>query len=112
MTSYALARPWRLDIDAFSRATGLHPDGVRRFVTLGLVEASRDSTGALWFTPGELAAVARLQRLRSGFALNYAALGLVVDLLDRLARAESGRRRTPAPASSAGASSTGARRWT
>jgi hypothetical protein len=33
--------------------------------------------------------VARLQRLRAGFALNYAALGLVVDLLDRIAVLEA-----------------------
>ena len=35
----------------------------------------------------ELAAVARIQRLRAGLALNYAALGLVLDLLDRIERA-------------------------
>ena len=31
--------------------------------------------------------LARIQRLRAGLALNYAALGLVLDLLDRIARA-------------------------
>ena len=48
----------------------------------------------MWFAPSQLAAVARLQRLRAGFGLNYAALGLVVDLLDRIARL--GGRATPA----------------
>ncbi|MET0461281.1 MAG: MerR family transcriptional regulator, partial [Ilumatobacteraceae bacterium] len=43
MTTYALTRPVRLDLDAFARAAGLHPDVVRRFVALGLIEASRDS---------------------------------------------------------------------
>ena len=95
MTTYALARPWRLDLDAFARAAGLHPDVVRRFVALGLIEASRDAAGALWFAPSQLPAVARLQRLRAGFALNYAALGLVVDLLDRIARLEAAQRRRP-----------------
>ena len=107
MTTYALARPRRLDLDTFARMTGLHPDVVRRFVALGLIEAARDASGALWFTPSQVASVARLQRLRAGFALNYAALGLVVDLLDRIARLESALRRHTSETVS-----TGARPWT
>ena len=107
MTTYALTRPVRLDLDAFARAAGLHPDVVRRFVALGLIEASRDSAGALWFTPSQVSSVARLQRLRAGFALNYAALGLVADLLDRIARLEATQHRRPEPDPSRGA-----RRWT
>jgi chaperone modulatory protein CbpM len=108
MTTYALARPWRLGLDDFAQAAGLHPDVARRFVALGLLEATRDAAGSLWFAPSQIAAAARLQRLRAGFALNYAALGLVVDLLDRLARAEDAQRRwRPDPAAPRGA-----RRWT
>ena len=33
--------------------------------------------------------VARIQRLRAGLGLNYAALGLVLDLLDRIAELEA-----------------------
>ena len=95
MTTFALARPRRLDLDAFARAAKLHPEMVRRFVALGLIEASRDATGALWFAPNQLAALARLQRLRAGFALNYAALGLVVELLDRIGRLEAAQHRRP-----------------
>ena len=107
MTTYALARPVRLDLDAFARRAGLHPDVVRRFAALGLVDASRDASVAIWFTPGQLPALARLQRLRAGFALNYAALGLVVDLLDRIARLEAAQRRHQSTTVS-----TGARQWT
>jgi chaperone modulatory protein CbpM len=108
MTTYDLARPRRLDLDAFARAAYLHPEVVRRFVALGLIDASRDAAGTLWFAPDQLAAVARLQRLRAGFALNYAALGLVADLLDRIARLEAvHRRRPPEPAPPRGA-----RPWT
>jgi hypothetical protein len=107
MTTFALARPRRLDLDTFARMAGLHPDVVRRFVALGLIEASRDQSGGLWLTPSQLPAVARLQRLRAGFGLNYAALGLVVDLLDRIARLEAQQRRHPSTTAS-----TGARQWT
>ena len=108
MTGYVLARPLRLDLDAFARAAGLHPDVVRRFVALGLIDALRDASGTLWFSPSQLAATARLQRLRAGFGLNYASLGLVVDLLDRIARLEAAQRRRPLES----ASPRGGRRWT
>ncbi|MFD0888602.1 chaperone modulator CbpM, partial [Streptosporangium algeriense] len=73
-------------------------DLVRRLVVLGVLDAQRDAAGELWFPLSQLPAMARVQRLRAGFALNYAALGLVVDLLDRIAELESaarGRSRTP-----------------
>jgi chaperone modulatory protein CbpM len=88
-----LMRPLRLDLEAFARASGVHPGLVHRLVALGLVEAERDAYGALWFTPAQVTQVGRIQRLRSAFALNYASLGLVCDLLDRIAALESAMRR-------------------
>jgi chaperone modulatory protein CbpM len=85
MTTYALVRSDLLDVDVFSRATAMHPEMVRRLVALGLLDAQVDASGELWFEPTQIAAAARVQRLRADFGLNYAALGLVVDLLDRIA---------------------------
>jgi chaperone modulatory protein CbpM len=93
----ALSRPPRLSLEAFSRAVGLHPDLVVRFVRLGLIEADRDASGALFFAPREIARTARIQRLHTGLSLNYAALGLVVDLLDRIAVLEAALRHRPTP---------------
>jgi len=95
--SYALVRTARLNLDAFARATGTHPDTVRRLVTLGVIDAGRDPAGEMWFAPSQVAMLARAQRLRAGFALNYAALGLVADLLERIAALESALRRAPRP---------------
>jgi hypothetical protein len=39
-----------------------------------------------------------MQRLHAGFALNYAALGLVTDLLDRIAALEAALRTYRRPA--------------
>jgi hypothetical protein len=99
--SSALARRPRLDTESFARAAGMHPDLVRRFVALGLLEATPDPAGELWFPPAQLPAAARLQRLRAGLSINYAALGLVVDLLDRIAVLERALRRTSRPAGGA-----------
>ena len=95
---YALVRPVRLDLEAFARATATHPDLIARLVALGLVEAERDAAGRLWFSPSQLTVVARIQRLRAGFALNYAAVGLVLDLLDRITALETALRATVPPA--------------
>jgi chaperone modulatory protein CbpM len=82
----------RLSLEEFAVLSGLHPDLIRRLVALGLIEAHRDTAGALWVSRSELAEVARMQRLRAGFALNYAAIGLVTDLLDRIAVLEAALR--------------------
>ena len=83
---YALVvvRSTRLNMEAFARTTGTHPDLIRRLVVLGLLEADRDAAGDLWFAPSQVAAMGRVQRLRAGFGLNYAAVGVVTDLLDRI----------------------------
>jgi DNA-binding transcriptional MerR regulator len=107
VTAFALMRTERqarLASDEFARAAGLHPDLLRRLVAMGLVEAARDASGELWFSPAQLVVAARLQRLRAGFGLNYAALGLVCDLLDRIAELEAMTRTRPP--------STGGRTWT
>jgi chaperone modulatory protein CbpM len=94
---YVLARRPDLSLDTFARRSGLHPEMVRRFVALGLIPCQRDALGELRFEPSALATVARIQRLRVGLGLNYAAIGLVLDLLDRIDELESAsrRRRTP-----------------
>ncbi|GAA2086808.1 chaperone modulator CbpM [Actinomadura alba] len=90
---YSLVGPPRLDLESFADLAGLHPDLVRRLVALGLLEPDRDAAGQLWFAPEQLAEVARIERLRAGFSLNYAAVGLVCDLLDRIADLEAALRR-------------------
>jgi len=94
MIAYPMTRPSRLSLDRFARQAGLHPQLVQKFVALGLLDAERDATGALWFRPGALVTVARVQRLRAGLSLNYAAIGLVLDLLDRIDELEEASRRT------------------
>jgi chaperone modulatory protein CbpM len=93
--TYALARPRILGLAAFAQATHMHPDLVRRFVALGLLDVWRDPQGGLWFAPSEVAAAAQIQRLRAAFSLNYAAIGLVVHLLDRIGELETAARNTP-----------------
>jgi chaperone modulatory protein CbpM len=82
----------RLNLGAFARETHTHPDLIRRLVALGLLDADRDAAGELWFAPSQVAVMSRVQRLRAGLALNYAAVGLVIDLLDRISDLEAALR--------------------
>ncbi|MFF9456972.1 chaperone modulator CbpM [Streptomyces flaveolus] len=89
---YALVPAPRLSLDAVARRSGLHPDLIRRFVALGLVDAERDDAGRLLFDRTAPAVLARIQRLRTGLCLNYASIGLVLDLLDRISLLEAALR--------------------
>jgi chaperone modulatory protein CbpM len=78
----------RMDLATFSRATGIHPDLARRLVVLGLLEPVRDPAGQMWFGRDQVLALGRIRRLRVGLGLNYSSLGLIADLLDRVAELE------------------------
>ncbi|SEF24550.1 MerR HTH family regulatory protein [Amycolatopsis pretoriensis] len=98
MARYVLVRPARLDLETVAARTGLHPELLRRFAALGLVESTPDANGRPCFPPSTVARLARIQRLRTTLSVNYAAIGLVLDLLDRIdvleARVRSHRRWT------------------
>jgi chaperone modulatory protein CbpM len=94
MTGYTLIRVSQLNLDSFAARAGMHPELVRRLVALGLLEPTRDASGRLWFAAPQLRAAARIQRLRAGLSLNYAALGVVMDLLDRVEVLETALRAT------------------
>lgn len=88
-TRYPPARVSRYQLDAFAARAGLHPDLLHRFVALGLVNTYPDSAGRLWFDAADLLTVARIRRLHNDLSLNYAAVGLVLDLLDEIERLQA-----------------------
>jgi chaperone modulatory protein CbpM len=68
----------------FAAAAGMDPYMIIRLVRLGLLEATVDATGAVWVPATQLARAAAIARLRTGLGLNYTAVGVVLDLLDRI----------------------------
>ena len=96
---YPLSRPGRMSLASLALRTGVHPELLRRFVALGLLEVTTGPNGELWFALTAPSSVARIQRLRVGLSLNYAAVGVVIDLLDRIqeleTRAGTARRSEP-----------------
>jgi len=81
---YPLAYPWRLNLEAVARSSGVHPDVVMRFVDLDLIRPLGDAPGGPWFSPRAPELIARVMRLHSELSLNYAAIPLVLDLLVRV----------------------------
>ncbi|TMU98554.1 chaperone modulator CbpM [Streptomyces sp. DASNCL29] len=91
---YDLVPARRLSLETVARRTGLHPDLIRRFVALGLIDAERDHAGRLVFGLDAPGVLGRVERLHTGLCLNYASVGLVLDLLDRIDRLEAALRRS------------------
>lgn len=83
--NYPLAYPWRLNLEAVARSSGVHPDVVMRFVDLDLIRPlGGNAPGGPWFSLGAPDLIARVMRLHSELSLNYAAIPLVLDLLVRV----------------------------
>ena len=93
-TRWPLARPYRLSLDSYARITGVHPELIRRLVTLGLLDITLDAEGNLWFDPSQVREMATVQRLHLRLNLTYSSLGLVMDLLDRISDLERSQRRS------------------
>ena len=93
VSRYLIVRRTGLRLDEFAERSGLHPEMVRRLVALGLLNGVREAGNELRFEPSAVAVAARIQRLRSGLGLNYASIGLVLDLLDRIEKLEADPRR-------------------
>jgi hypothetical protein len=98
MTRYALARRAMapvLTVEQFAAAAGLHPQLVARLVALGLLDGHPGPAGAVLLPAAHVARAAKIVRLRTDLGLNYTAVGLVLDLLDRIDDLEAALRARP-----------------
>jgi DNA-binding transcriptional MerR regulator len=82
-----------LAVEALAREAGLHPELVRRFVALGLLEPAGGTPRAPLFPRDAAARLARAARLRRDLGLNYAGAVLACDLLARIDELEARLRR-------------------
>ncbi len=86
----------RIEFEAFARVCDLHPELLERLVAIGLLETSADAEGRRWFERSQIAAVARIRRLRSGLRLSYSAIAVVAPLIERVDELEVELRRLEA----------------
>jgi hypothetical protein len=82
---------WALEV--LAREAGLHPELVRRFVALGLLEPASKTASTQLFWRDAAARLARASRLRRDLGLNYAGAVLACELLERIDALEARLRR-------------------
>ncbi|WP_163339499.1 chaperone modulator CbpM [Desulfopila sp. IMCC35008] len=70
-----------------SRLVGLHPDKLRRYIVLGLLDPVVEKPEPL-FEESIVARVHKIERLKNDLGLNLAGCGLVLDLLEKIAELE------------------------
>ncbi len=79
--------PGLLSLTEIARQACVHPELLERMVDLGLIEPEQYSPEIL-FAPRAVADVCRALRLRNELGINWAGVGLVMDLLERINQLE------------------------
>ncbi|MDX6526707.1 MAG: chaperone modulatory protein CbpM [Gaiellales bacterium] len=93
--------PRPIELEVVAREAGLHPDVVRRFVQLGLLEPLPGPWQSPRFPSDAAARLARASHLRRDLALNYAGAVLATELLARIDELEARLRRYEPPSDNA-----------
>jgi hypothetical protein len=86
-----------VEIEVLAAEAGLHPDVVRRFISLGLLEAADGRRRTALFPRDAAARLARAARLRRDLGLNYQGAVLASELLARIDELEERLRRYEPP---------------
>jgi chaperone modulatory protein CbpM len=88
-------RPRRdlLPIEDVASRAGVHPEIIRHFIDLGLIEPADRSTAEILLDPEAIHRVCVIQHLRGDLGVNLAGAGVILDLLDRLSASKGGGNR-------------------
>ncbi len=69
---------------------GVHPELVEKFIHLGLIEiAEQTGEGEILFDAGAIPLVRRILRLRNQLGVNYAGIGVILELMAQIEALES-----------------------
>ncbi len=77
-----------LSLEELARTCQAHPDFILRLVEIGLIEPTLVKN-RYYFRPGVVDDIGRARRLHDDLGINWAGIGLVLDLLDRVADLEA-----------------------
>ncbi len=69
---------------------GLHPELIERFLNLGLIETvEHTGSGEMLFDSGVIPIIRRILRLRNDLGVNYAGIGVILELMSRVEALEA-----------------------
>jgi hypothetical protein len=71
-----------LSIEEVGRECAVHPDWIRRMIALGLLDFEDEARELM--PAGAVSRIDRIQRLRRDLGVNYNAIGLILELLDKI----------------------------
>lgn len=77
-----------LTLEQFARRSGCHPELVIQLVRFGVIDAARVSDDEWRFPAEQLPRIQRGLRLRRDLGINVNAMGLILDLIERIEQLE------------------------
>jgi MerR family transcriptional regulator, heat shock protein HspR len=87
--SYPASAPY-LTLREVAYHSGLHPELIERFARIGLIDyAARDVNGELLFQAEVIPLIRRILRLRKDLGVNYAGIGVILELMARIEALEN-----------------------
>ncbi len=74
-----------------ARQCDVHPEMINRFVRLGLIDPAEtaEKDGEWMFTQETIGLIRKIMRLRNELGINFAGIGVVLDLLSRVEELET-----------------------
>lgn len=76
---------WELTLPQLASLCGVHPDLIVRFVKLGLLDPLEEQAGVpRLFERSAVDVVLKILRLRRDLGINYAGIGVVLELMHRI----------------------------
>jgi DNA-binding transcriptional MerR regulator len=84
----------RVTLETLAERTGVHPQRIRDYVEYGLLEPCERAGERLWFVPGAVIRLRRIERLRRDLGVNLTGLAIILELLERLQRLQRELERT------------------
>jgi chaperone modulatory protein CbpM len=79
-----------LRLEEVASRAGLHPEIVRRFVDLGLIQPADAPSAGLMFDPEAVRRIRVIQHLRCDLGINLQGIAVILDLLERLNATQRG----------------------
>ena len=76
-----------LAIEEISLFVDIHPEYLKRFIVLGLIDPLIDRPEPL-FAPDVIPRIKKIERLRNDLGINLSGIGLILDLLERISQLE------------------------